>query len=106
MNIKIEGYDLKFNPDIKIYTLEIGNESSLKISTNVDENKVRINGNQNLKDGSIITINITDEENIRYIINIKQKKDVTIYFIAAISILLLINLIRIMVKNKKKKVSF
>ncbi|MBQ2872472.1 MAG: Ig domain-containing protein [Bacilli bacterium] len=102
LNITIDGYDLKFNPDVKDYTLEIGTESSLTINTNVSKEKVTINGNKNLKNGSIITITITDEEKAIYVINIKKKGNYTIYFIAAISVLLLINLIRILIKNKKK----
>lgn len=103
LSIKIEGYNLNFEPDIKNYTLEIGSEQSLNIITNIDNDKVRINGNQNLKNGSIITINITNEEKATYVINIKKKENYTIYFIAIISILLLINLIRIFIKSKKKK---
>lgn len=101
LKITIEGYDLNFQPDIKNYTLEIKDEDSLKINTNVT--KATINGNQNLKNGSIITITIDDDEKVTYVINIKKKKNYTIYFIAAISVLLLINLIRILLKNKKKK---
>lgn len=102
LNITVEGYDLKFNPEVKIYNLKIGDESKITINTNIEPEKVTINGNQNLKDGSIITINITDEEKITYIINIEKKQSYTIYFIAVISLLLLLNLIRIIIKNKKK----
>lgn len=102
LNITIEGYDLNFDPTTKDYSLQIGSESSLTIKTNVSEEKVTINGNKNLKNGSIITITITDEEKVTYVINIKKKGNYTIYFIAIISILLLLNLIRILVKNKKK----
>ena len=103
LNITIEGYNLNFNPEVKNYTLEIGNIEKLTINTNVSEDKVKINGNQNLKNGSIITINVTDEEKVTYVINIKKKENYTIYFIAIISVLLLLNLVRIVVKNKKKK---
>lgn len=101
LNITVEGYNLNFNEEIKDYTLEIGNEDRLTIKTNVNENKVTINGNQKLKNGSIITITINKEEKITYIIKIKKKGNYTIYFIAAISVLLLLNLIRIIIKNKK-----
>lgn len=101
INIAIEGYNLNFDPNIKNYELEIKNEDKLTITTNVE--KTTINGNQNLKNGSIITITLVDKEKATYVINIKKKQNYTIYFIAAISVLLLINLIRIIVKNKKKK---
>lgn len=107
LNITVEGYNLKFKPDTKNYNLAIGNESELKITTNIDSKYVNIKGNQNLKNGSIITITINDGEKITYVINIKKKQNYTIYFIAAISILLLLNLIRILIKqNKKNKNKF
>lgn len=102
LNITIEGYDLNFNPETKSYKLIIGNEQELKINTNVDTDKVTINGNKNLKKGSIITINIKGETQ-PYIITIDKKQNYTIIFIAIISVLLLLNLIRIMVSSKKKK---
>ena len=102
LNITIEGYNLNFDPNIKNYTLKIGNESELTINTNTNNEKVNINGNKNLKNGSIITITITDEEKVTYVIEIKKKENYTIYFIAIISVLLLLNLIRIIVNNKKK----
>lgn len=100
LNITIEGYDLDFKPEIKDYSITINNEKKLTINTNVDEEKVTINGNQNLKDGSIITITINDGETVTYIINIKEKQNYTIYFIAILSVLLLINLLRILKKKK------
>lgn len=103
LKITVEGYNLKFDPKIKNYDLKIGNEDKLTINTNVSNNKVKINGNKKLKNGSIITINITGEEKATYVINIIKKENYSIYFIAIISILLLINLIRIIIKNKKKK---
>lgn len=103
LNITIEGYNLNFDPSTKNYNLAISNESELKITTNKDEKYVVVKGNQNLKNGSIITITITEEEKETYIINIKKKQNYTIYFIAAISVLLLLNLVRILLKNKKKQ---
>lgn len=103
LNISVKNYELKFSPEIKNYTLEIGNEKQIIINTNVNKDKVTINGNQNLKNGSIITITINDDEKVTYVINIKKKENYTIVFIAIISVLLLLNLIRIMIKSKKKK---
>ena len=103
LEIKIEGYNLNFKENIKTYTLSIGNEKTLNIKANIDTNKITIKGNNDLKNGSIITITINDKEKVTYIINIKKKENYTIYFIIAISILLFINIIRILLKNKKKK---
>lgn len=102
LEITIDGYDLNFDQNIKNYTLEIASENSLTIKTNKEREKVTINGNKNLKNGSIITITIEDEQKVTYVINIKKKGNYTIYFIAIISVLLLLNLIRILIKNKKK----
>lgn len=102
LKISIDGYNLNFSPDIKNYTLKIGSESELKIHTNLSEDKVTINGNQKLKNGSIITITINDSEKVTYVINIKKQENYTIYFIAIISVLLLLNLIRLLFKKKKK----
>lgn len=103
LNITVEGYDLNFDENVKNYTLTIKDENELKIHTNVSEDEVIINGNKNLKNGSIITITINNEEPSTYVINIKKQGNYTIYFIIIICILLLLNLVRIMIKNKKKK---
>ena len=102
LNITVKGYELGFDPDKLDYTLKIGNESTLDFDINIDEDKVIINGNKDLKNGSIITITINDKTKKTYIINIKKKESYTIYFIGAISILLLINIIRMLIKSKKK----
>lgn len=101
LNITIDGYNLNFDPNIKNYKLQIGSENQLKI--NVNKEKYTINGNQKLKNGSIITITVNEGEKVTYVINIKKKGNYTIYFIVAISILLLLNLIRIVIKSKKKR---
>lgn len=102
LNIKVVGYNLNFNPTTKDYTLKIGSETSLTFEYNIDESKVLIKGNRDLKDGSIITITVTDEEKATYIINIRKKANYTIYFIGVISLLLFLNIIRMLIKNKKK----
>ena len=103
--ITIDGYDLKFDPNVKDYTLVIGKESSLSITTNYDSKKVVIAGNRDLKNGSIITVTVpgNDGTKITYVINIKKKGLNIIYFIAIISVLLIVNLIRIVISNTKKK---
>lgn len=102
LNIEIKNYKLDFSPDKKDYTLTIGEEDALNIIVNRSDSKVSIKGNNNLKNGSIITVTIDDGEKTTYIINIKKKGNYTIIFIAIISGLLLLNLIRMLVKSKKK----
>ena len=101
--ITIDGYDIDFDPNTKDYTLEIGNESELTIRVNRAENKYTISGNRDLKNGSIITVTVKDKTKVTYVINIKKKQNYAIYFIGVISILLFANIIRILIKNKKKK---
>jgi len=105
LQITIEGYDLNFNPNIKNYTLTIGSETTLNIKTNYDQSKVAIGGNRDLKNGSIITVTVNDNNNTKttYVINIKKKGFSIIYFIAIISVLLILNIIRLLINNKKKK---
>lgn len=102
LKIDVQGYQLNFDPKVKDYTLKIGNESSLIFDINLDKKKYTINGNRDLKNGSIITITISDTDKTQYIINIKKKESYAIPFIIIISVLLLLNIIRMLVKNKKK----
>lgn len=102
LNIEVKNYKLDFSPDKKDYTLTIGDEEVLNIIVNRSDSKVSIKGNNNLKNGSIITVTIDEGEKTTYIINIKKKGNYTIIFIAIISGLLLLNLIRMLVKSKKK----
>ena len=100
LSVEIAGYDLNFNQETRNYTLTIGDETSLDIKVNRDSDKYIIAGNRDLKNGSIITITINDPEKETYIINIKKKLNPTIYLIAIIAILIIINIVR--VANKKK----
>ncbi len=103
LKVTIAGYDLKFDPEVKTYNLTIGNESALDITTNREADEITIGGNRDLKDGSIITITTKGKNKTTYVINIKKKGNYTLYFIAVISLLLFINIIRLLVKNKKNK---
>ena len=105
LSITVEGYDLKFDPDIKNYTLNIGSESELNIKTNYDSSRVTIGGNRELKNNSIITITVIGNKNVKttYVINVKKKSFNLIYFVGIISVLLIANLIRLLIKTKKKK---
>ena len=105
LSITVEGYDLKFDPEVKNYTLKIGSESSLNITTNYDPKDVSIAGNRDLKNSSIITITVpgSNDTKVTYVINIKKKGFNIIYFIGIISVLLVVNLIRIIINSMKKK---
>ena len=102
LSIKVKGYDLKFDPEKYEYSLLIGSETSLDFDINVDSSNVTISGNKNLKNDSVITITIKGNKK-PYVITIKKKESYTIYFIGIVSFLLMINIIRMLIKSKKKK---
>ncbi len=73
--LTIEGYDIDFDKEKLDYTITIKDEKKLNIValTNNDDYTVEVTGNEDLKDGSIIKIIVTDvsgDSNI-YTINIK-----------------------------------
>ena len=103
LKINVKGYNLNFSEEKKDYILKIKNEKKLDFDINKPSKYVIINGNENLKNGSIITITINDTNKKEYTINIKKKNNYTLYFIIVISILLLVNIIRMIIKSKKNK---
>ena len=73
-NLKIDGYDIKFNKEIFEYTLTIGKEKSLNIiAFNDNGYTTEIVGNENLKDGSIIKIIVSDEDGNSSVYQIRIK---------------------------------
>lgn len=74
-NLVVGGYDIKFEPNKFVYNIDIKDEVSLVIRAIPRENsaKVDISGNDNLKDGSIISIKVKngDKEAV-YKISIKK----------------------------------
>ena len=105
LEVTIDGYDLNFDPKVKNYTLTIGGESYLIINTNYDKENIVINGNRDLKNGSIITITASgyNTGKTTYVINIKKRGFNIIYFIAIVSVILIVNLIRIIISNARNK---
>lgn len=75
-DLTIHGYDIDFKQDKFGYTLTIGKEDHLDINTIFDTDKytVEIVGNEELQDGSIIKIIITDEDGNSNIYKIKIEK--------------------------------
>ncbi len=98
IKINISGYSINLEEDKYEYELEIKNEKSLNITSNKD---IDIKGNEKLKNGSIIRI-INKESSEEYQIKIIKKSNYTYIFIAIISILLIVNVIRLIIKHKKK----
>ena len=100
IEINVEGYDLNFDENIYSYTLKIKNEKSLKITSNVKD--ISIKGNDKLENGSLITITVFNDGGSKtYNIKIEKSKSYVYIFISIISLLLIINIIRIVLKKKK-----
>ena len=100
IEINVEGYDLNFDENTYSYTLKIKNEKSLKITSNVKD--ISIKGNDKLENGSLITITVFNDGGSKtYNIKIEKSKSYVYIFISIISLLLIINIIRIVLKKKK-----
>lgn len=91
-NIKIVGYKIDFKPETTLYNLRIKDEDDKLDIYAVPEDtyaEIDVEGNDNLKDGSIIKINVKAENGTytRYFINIeKSRKNTLIPIIIAIII--------------------
>ena len=74
-DIKIENYDINFSKDVYIYDLKIGEENQLNINVTLNSNdyKYEVIGNENLVNGSVITIKARGlDQEIEYKINISK----------------------------------
>ena len=106
--LTITGYNLNFNKDILKYNLKIKKEKRLDINIELEDKKsnYKIIDNNNLKNNSIIKIIVTSEDNTTrtYEIHIKNTdKIIKIIFISIITILILINIIRLIIKYRSKE---
>lgn len=103
-SIDIKGYNLKFNKKVRNYNLEISrSDKILEITPVLDDEAASyvINGNHDLKNGSIIEIVVTapDTSNTVYTININIKKA---NFMFLLYIIIPISLIYLGYKYKDK----
>lgn len=113
--LEVEGYDIKFDPNVLEYKLKIKDEYSLKINIELvnTESKYTIKGNQNLQNGSNIIIEVRNgAKTKKYTITIE--KDVIAVVKKKTSPLLIVGLVVLglgiiglivflIIKNKKKK---
>jgi len=115
-NLTIEGYNLSFKSEINNYKLNVNpNDTSLKISIELmdKDSKYTIAGNENLENGSTITVKVEDknEKEKNYYINIVKNKIIEeqpeknnllpIIIVASIVIVMIVGLVLILVKRKK-----
>ena len=110
VDLKIDGYKLDFVREQTEYSLKINDESSLLITPVLEDtsSSYEILGNKNLKNGSIIRIQVTtidgNKETYRITIekNDKTSKNYTGIFVLVIGLLILINFLRIILSKKQK----
>lgn len=113
-SLAIENYELVFDKDTYHYELEIEDETSLNITVVMEDatSLYTISDNENLKNGSVITITTQslDGTTKTYEIEIIKNSDLWIYLVGAGSILLALVVIIIIIvkasKNKNKGQSF
>lgn len=107
-NIIIKGYAINFDKNTLDYNLKITNEEKLDIEVLLEDTKstYSIQGNDNLKNNSVIKIKVIAEDGTTkiYQINIKSNdKLIKTTFIIIIAVLLLLNILRIFLKYRRLK---
>ena len=79
-SLSIKNYQINFDKDIVLYNITIENEKSLEFTyeTESKDSSVIINGNENLKNGSVITLIVTavDGSTREYKFNISKIEEV------------------------------
>lgn len=110
-SLVVGGYNIDFDKDKFNYTITIDdNIDKLEIDPVLEDesNKYEVVDNNNLKNGSIIKINVTGEDDVTttYSINIIKEEKINILFYVAIGlivILVIILIILIIIKSNRKK---
>lgn len=110
-SLVVGGYNINFNKEQFIYSLTIPSDINRLEITAIPEEEtsvVEIKGNEELVDGSLITVNIIGEDNetTTYTINITKEASVNYMLIVAVGIIILlivILVILIIIKSNKKK---
>ena len=106
--IRIEGYDIDFDPNKTSYSLKIKDEDVLQIKVTMEDptSSYTIDGNKSLKNKSVITINTKSEDGTTKVYTIAIEKDnFTLIIILAVLISLTCVglIIYLIIKNKKNK---
>lgn len=75
-SLEIKGYDIKFDPNVKKYEVKLNKEKQLNIDyiTSNENANVVITGNENLKNGSVVTVEVTAEDGTKSKYEITVKK--------------------------------
>lgn len=107
-SVNIKNYDFDFNSNITNYTLTIKDEEKLDIEVILEDSKstYNIQGNNNLKNNSVIKIEVIAEDGTTKIYQIDIKSNdrfIKSIFIIIIIILLIINIVRLFLKYRRLK---
>lgn len=108
-DIKIEGYNLKFDKNTQYYYLKIKDEDTLNIDVIKEDesSKVEIEGNQNLINGAVIKINVIAEDSsiTRYFINIEKngKSNALLWIMITLFIVVIVTVIIILIMKRNDK---
>lgn len=90
--LEIKGHDIKFDPNNKKYEVKISNETALDIDyiTSNENANVVITGNRKLKNGSVVTVEVTAENGTKskYEITVKKKMGAKVFLFTIFGIAL------------------
>lgn len=100
----ISGYNFEFYSDKFDYIIKIKDENFLDINyvTEDDKSNVTIIGNANLKDNSVITINVVAEDGSTTSYKINIEKTDYIYYISLIIVIVFVSIVLLLFLRKKK----
>lgn len=115
-DLKIDGYNINFNTEKTNYTLEIDyklDKLNINVSLINEESNYKIMGNENLTNGSKITIKVTDKNNKEkdYFINIikdisipeKEKNKNTVIVFSSIILVGVLGVTGLIIYSEKSK---
>ncbi len=80
-DIKVDNYDMKFDPNKNTYKIKIDDEKELKIKVSFDteDGLYRIDGNKDLKNGSVVSVHILNSRGdvlLTYNIEIEKEEQI------------------------------
>lgn len=109
--LTIDNYNINFNKDKLNYDLKIKYEKKLNINVELEDSTSTyiIQGNNNLNNKSIIKIIVTSADNSTktYTINIKNNDTIIkIAFVLLITVLIITNILRIILKKQKDSLKY
>lgn len=110
-SLVVGGYNINFSKDKLIYSLTIPSDiNRLEINAIPEEDTamIEIKGNEDLIDGSLITINVIGEDNETTVYTIDITKETSVNYmllvgVAIIILLIIVLIILIIIKSNKKK---